>query len=1028
MAMRFPSVPVWLLLAGSVGAQSKPVPAEVAKVAKVAEVVTGAPTATRVREYRQTFPTYPFSDPNPIPVVGRIYPYFRFDGFTDRAESREWKVVELENEYLRVLILPEIGGKIWTAIEKKSGRPFIYYNHAVKFRDIAMRGPWTSGGIEANYGILGHTPNVSTPVDYTTRRNADGSVSCITGALDLLTGTTWRVETRLAPGEGSFTTASTWYNGSALEEPYYHWMTAGIPTKGNLQYVFPGTSYLGHDGEHGDWPINTALNRDVSWYDRNDFKGYKSYHVFGGEGDFFGAYWHEQDFGMARVAPRDEKPGQKIWIWGLSRQGMIWEDLLTDTDGQYSELQSGRLFNQSAEGSTFTPFKHRGFAPRVTDRWTERWMPVVGTKGFVAATAAGAINVRRDGDKVIVAISPAVRLDDTLIVTIGGKRVASRRVVRGPLQPWADTIVAPGASLTSVSAVLGDHRLEYRGDPALAALDRPLDTPVAFNWASSYGLYLQGKELMRQREYDRAVPFLDSSLAREPNFVPALADRAALALRAMRYADARQWAKRALAVDSYDGAANYFYGLANRRLGRVADARDGLEIATQSAEYRAAAWSELSKLWLSLGDVTRADSYAGKALAADSGNLDALAVRVVAARRRGANASLTKPTPDVQPTPASLEADAAYNARVSALEVADPLSQLSRFERLLARRTPNAGKRLLENVRSELPEQALFQLAAFYQDVGERAAVLQLLEGIGNHPEALYWRASIVAGQPPAGSAAPTDSTVRALLTRANGASPRLVFPNRPEVIAALEFAVAQSSAWQPRYYLALGYWGTGRSAEAAAMMTALGNTPTYAPFYAARATLPGRAIREQIADLTTAATLDPAEWRYGKLLAERKMESGDAQGAVATVQSYYTRMPERYILGLTLVRALEAAERYQEANDVLGRLKVLPYEGAAEGHALYREAKLMLAVDAIRSKHWDAARRFIADAREWPERLGAGKPYDADIDVRLENWLTADIAARSGASGASGVATPAFQPSAGLESRVIARWQAMNR
>ena len=568
--------------------------------------------AARVKEYRQRFPTYPFGDPNPIPVVGRIYPYFRFDGFTDRAAPREWKVVELENEFIRVLITPEIGGKIWAAIEKRSGRPFIYYNHAVKFRDIAMRGPWTSGGIEANYGIIGHTPNVSTPVDYVTRRNADGSVSCITGALDLLTMTRWQVETRLAPGRAAFTTTSTWHNTSSLEQPYYHWMTAGIPVQGNLQYVFPGTSQIGHDGERGDWPVNRALGRDVSWYERNDFGGYKSYHVTGGEGDFFGAYWHDQDFGMARVAPRDEKPGQKIWIWGLSRQGMIWEQLLTDQDGQYSELQSGRLFNQSAEGSTFTPFKHRGFTPHVTDRWTEQWMPVVGTKGFVVAGTAGALNVTHEGSRLIVAVSPVESIDDSLVVTAAGARLRAVRVRRGALQPFVDTIRAPGVDLTTVTVTLGDHLLDFDGRPMATSLDRPLEAPPTFDWTSAYGLHLKGKELLRQREYDRAVPLLDSALVRDPHFVPALADRAAVALRAMQYDQARAYARRALAVDTYDGAANYLYGLASRRAGRIADARDGFEIAAQSVEWRSAAWTELAKLWLAQHDERRATAFARK--------------------------------------------------------------------------------------------------------------------------------------------------------------------------------------------------------------------------------------------------------------------------------------------------------------------------------------------------------------------------------------------------------------------------------
>ncbi|MFN8580225.1 MAG: DUF5107 domain-containing protein [Gemmatimonadaceae bacterium] len=409
-----------------------------------------------VREYARTFPTYPFGDPNPVPVVGRIYPYFRFDGFSLHSEPRQWKVVELENDYLRVLILPEIGGKIWTAIDKRSGRPFIYFNQVVKFRDVAMRGPWTSGGIEANYGIIGHTPNVATPVEYLTRTNPDGSVSCIVGALDLLTRTPWRLDIRLAPQEAAFSTTSFWYNASAIEQPYYTWMNVGIPVKGNLQYVYPGTSYLGHNGEHGSWPI-TAEGRDISWYEHNDFGGYKSYHVFGKATDFFGAYWHDADFGMVRYAPRDEKAGKKIWIWGLSRQGMIWESLLTDADGQYSEVQSGRLFNQSAEQSTFTPFKHRGFAPHVVDRWTEYWYPVAGTGGFVTASRAGALNVSATANQLVLTFSPVMPIADTLRVFAGARLLHARPWHAAPSSslsiPWS----IAGITRDSIRIELGDH-------------------------------------------------------------------------------------------------------------------------------------------------------------------------------------------------------------------------------------------------------------------------------------------------------------------------------------------------------------------------------------------------------------------------------------------------------------------------------------------------------------------------------------------------------------------------------------------
>ncbi len=958
-------------------------------------VPSGAqPARATVREYQQSFPTYPFNDPNPVPVVGRIYPYFRFDGFSATAVDRKWKIVALENAYIKVLITPEIGGKIWAAIEKKSGRPFIYYNHAVKFRDIAMRGPWTSGGIEANYGIIGHTPNVSTPVDYVTRTNSDGSVSCITGALDLLTLTRWQVETRLAPDRAAFTTTSTWHNTSSLEQPYYHWMTAGIPVQGKLQYVFPGTSYIGHAGEKGEWPLNTQLGRDVSWYDNNDFGGYKSYHVTGGTGDFFGAFWHDQNLGMARVAPRDEKPGQKIWIWGLSRQGMVWEQLLTDTDGQYSELQSGRLFNQSEERSTFTPFKHRGFAPHLTDRWTEQWQPVIGTKGFVVAGRVGAMNVTRAGDRLIVAISPVEAIDDSLVITVAGKPLHSARVRRAPLALYADTIPAAGVDFASVTVTLGDHKLDFTSAPNAAALDRPIEAPSDFDWSSGYGLYLKGKELLRQREYARATALLDSALVITPHFVPALADRAALALRSMDYDAALRFGRSAIAVDAHDGAANYHYGLANRRLGRIINARDGLEIATQSAEYRVAAYTELAKLWLAGHDDRRATHYADQALAIEPANLDALGVRVVSARRAGRPQALT--------------------LALAALRAADPLGQLARFEELIKRGTPDAGAQLMMGVRSELPEQALFELAAWYQDVGEAAMALRVLEGVGEHPEAHYWRASLV-----------DTTTARALVERASRLSPRMVFPFRPEVIGALRRATAMTLDWKPSYYLALGLWAVGDTTGARRFFTVPGQHPDFAPFYAVRATFPGRSAAEQLADLARASTMDSTEWRYGKLLAERQLATGDAASAVATTARYVMRFPRSYILGLSHARMLLAAGRHGEASALLDTLVILPYEGAAEGHALYREAKLLMAVDAIRDRRWDQAAALITSARAWPERLGAGRPYDADVDERLENALAAELEARraGGSAPAQHARLRALAADGGMDARVVAYW-----
>ena len=84
--------------------------------------VAGAGAKTIVKEYDRVFTTYPYSDPDPVPNMSRFYPYFRYDGFTDKPIQKKWKVVELSNDYLQVLILPEIGGKVWAAIDKTTSK------------------------------------------------------------------------------------------------------------------------------------------------------------------------------------------------------------------------------------------------------------------------------------------------------------------------------------------------------------------------------------------------------------------------------------------------------------------------------------------------------------------------------------------------------------------------------------------------------------------------------------------------------------------------------------------------------------------------------------------------------------------------------------------------------------------------------------------------------------------------------------------------------------------------------------------
>ncbi len=279
--------------------------------------------ATVIQESR-TIKTYPYSDPNPLPTiainnkVARFYPYYMFDGYTDKGEDQQWKIVELENPYIQVSILPEVGGKVMGATEKSTGKEFVYLNHVLKFRAIGIRGPWTSGGIEHNFGLdLGHAPWTAAPVDYVIKENPDGSVSCTVGGLDLASRSQWRVNILLPPDKAYFETRSLWYNPTPLHDAYLSWENAAFRASDDLQFYFPGTHHIGHDGSAHPWPVDQE-GRDLSLYRNNDFGGHKSYHVMGTYTDWFGGYWHDKDFGFGHWSRYSDAPGKKIWIWSLA--------------------------------------------------------------------------------------------------------------------------------------------------------------------------------------------------------------------------------------------------------------------------------------------------------------------------------------------------------------------------------------------------------------------------------------------------------------------------------------------------------------------------------------------------------------------------------------------------------------------------------------------------------------------------------------------------------------------------------------
>ena len=917
----------------------------------VSQFVAAQNNAPTIKEYKKVFTTYPFSDPDPIPKPDtKFYPYYRFDGFTDKPVQKEWKVIELENDYIKLTILPEVGGKVWSAVEKSTGKDFIYNNHVVKFRDIAMRGPWTSGGVEGNYGIIGHTPNCATPVDYITITRKDGSVSCVIGVLDLLTRTSWKLDINLPKDKAYFTTSSFWFNDTAFEQPYYTWMNTGIKAAGNLQFIYPGKNYLGHDGEYNSWPINKENGRDLSFYNNNSFGGYKSYHVFGKHTDFFGGYWHDEDFGMARYGNYEDKPGKKIWIWGLSQQGMIWEKLLTDTDGQYVEVQSGRLFNQSSENSMYTPFKHRSFSPYQSDSWTEYWFPVKQTKGFVKANNYGSVNVKNENGWLKIYFSPLQKLNEKLEVFDNGKLMYSKNISVKPMELFKDSIRV-AVDENKLRLVVGDNKLVWNSAPDDGNLSRPLEIPKDFDNNSVYGLYLQGKNWISFKDYIKATEKLTECLQKDPNYAPALSEMASLQIRKLQYAEAVITASRALAINTYDPAANYYYALANLHLGNSADAKDGFDIAASSVEYRTAAYTQLSKLYFSENEPIKAIEYAEKSLLNNQYNLEGLQLLAVIYRLQNNTSKATE--------------------ILNKITAVDPLNHFVRFEKFLWDGSEASKQHFTSLMQNEMPQQTYLELGIWYQNLNRKEEALRVFSFAVPNAELLYWKAFL------------ENQTVDL-----NQIQPGISFPFRSETADVLEKLIPKNGQWQLKYHLALIEWNRNNLAKAKELFQQCGTKPTDPAFYAARAALMKDNPESATIDLQHAIKLDKKEWRYPKLLAEHFIVQKQYDKALAVVEPFYKGRKDNYIMGMLYAKTLLLNKKYVTADALLTQLEILPFEGATAGRQLYHEAKLMQAVMEMEKKQYKKALQFIAEAKLWPENLGVGKPYDENIDERLENWL----------------------------------------
>jgi tetratricopeptide (TPR) repeat protein len=634
--------------------------------------------------------------------------------------------------------------------------------------------------------------------------------------------------------------------------------------------------------------------------------------------------------------------------------------LLTDPPKrQYTEPQTGLLYNQAGSDSGLTPFKHVFFPPQSVMRWREIWFPVKDIGGLVAASPYAALNVERFQGKLKVGVCPLQLTNDELVVTLAGETISSQRLTLKPMETFIQTIEV-GDKKGEIAVTLGEEKLSWTsGDKEANRLGRPVVSPKDFSWSSAEGLYVAGEELTRQRSYGEAMTKFLACLEKESGHVRALTRVAEIHFRRTEYLKALDCARKALAIDAYDAGANFIYGTINRQLGLNADAKDGFGWAARSLEFRSASYEQLAEVNIIERKLERAAEYAQRSLEYNAYNLNARELQAVLFRLRN--------NPE------------AAAAALDDIVLIDPLCHFVRFERYLLDSSDAKRRAFASLIRSELPHETYLELAMFYFNLGLPEEAAMVLEVAPSHPVISYWLAYLRREKDAAKS--------RQYLGEAEAASPHLVFP----------WAATQVSGWKTPYYLGLLLWNAGMIEEAKGLFKGLASGPDWAPFYLTRARLlENEGDRERnLADIQKAVSLEEENWRAWRALTGFYERNGDYERALLSAEAIYLKQPEKPALVMDYAKALLHNGKPEACLKLLERSRVLPYEGAWEGRDLYRQAHLFSAAMSLKNKQYGAAAASAERAKLWPEHLGVGKPFD--VDERVENFIRATAVEKSG-------------------------------
>ena len=609
----------------------------------------------KIFESRIIIPTYPEPAAEEMPMFsenrvhqrssGRPYPN-KVVMEVDRThkEDKEYKLITLENEYVKIEILPEIGGRIYSAYDKTTGYDYFYKQHVIKPALIGVLGSWISGGVEFNWPFH-HRASGFMPCDFTIEELPDGSAACHLSEHDPIDRMKGMVSIILRPGETSLETRMRLYNRTSADKSFLWWENAAVPVNESYQIFFPQdvsyvnfhylksrTTYpIAGNGVFNGIPMDT--DRDISWH--KNTKQATSYFACASDYDFFGGYDHGKECGVVHIGDHHISPGKKMFTWAYCQLSKSWENALTDTDGEYAELMAGSYSDNQPNFSWLAPYE--------TKEFSQHWYPIskIGSPTFANLNCA----FRLDKENNTFKLQSTKVYTNATVKIFDSENIYFEQICDLIPNKALEFAVESLPEFVTVKIVADSKTIAEYTEKKFNKFTMPeviTDMPSAAGMNDADELYLAGVHVDQYRDpHTNPDSFWKEALKRKINHIPSLIAMAKYELSRYELDSAESYIKKAInAITIYNervqsGDVYYTYGRILEAKGETDRAYDYYYKAYWAADSVAKAMTRIALIDIKRKDYSEAIRHAENALDYGRNNNLAISALVIALREIG---------------------------------------------------------------------------------------------------------------------------------------------------------------------------------------------------------------------------------------------------------------------------------------------------------------------------------------------------------------------------------------------------------